>query len=347
MSSLMGNSNYKDLSEDLGLDSIKVREDLENYFIANEQWLCDRANHTKWNSGCVDRLIATKTITTDEWLQKAVELGHMLGVETSTLERPALHSLHLLLKKKVDEKLAVQTKRARAAAKDRAAGKKGEAAEKGLEAATTLADAADQVVAPDELRSSGATLEAAAPRTRSDAADQERQLIKHRTDGALREEEAANLRYDAADQETQLMKHRTDGALSEEEAANLRYNSAKGEEEVMKKVAALRLKAAENEAEAARVKLEREKNEAAAAEIKLARERLLYQQAAASGSASAPSSSTASSSASGASSRFAPSRFARGGLRLVCDVPAQGRSTTQDRAASGSSTEVADEQDAV
>ncbi|KAA8900053.1 hypothetical protein FN846DRAFT_989374 [Sphaerosporella brunnea] len=104
----MGNTNYKELAEarcvdrtvspklgDCAVRSVirlfselcyyaapcQAAVVLEHYFLDHEQWLCDRANHTKWNPVRVDRLVATKTITTDEWLKKAVELGDN-GVET-------------------------------------------------------------------------------------------------------------------------------------------------------------------------------------------------------------------------------------------------------------------------
>ncbi|KAA8912585.1 hypothetical protein FN846DRAFT_887149 [Sphaerosporella brunnea] len=314
-----GNASYAILAEQLRLYSDKLGKlsvELEDYFQANEVWLSNSGNHTKWNAGCVDRVIAIKTITTDEWLQKAVELGHRLGVDTAEIGVPALHSLDLLLKKKVDEKLRAQAKRVITATKKLAADKKLVAADKELVAAKTLVDATSWL----QLRS--------VPRTGSEAADQERQLIKHRTDGALCEEEAANLRYDAA----------------------------KSEEEVMKKVAALQLEAA--------------RKEVAAAEFQLARERLLYAQAAAGGSC--PASSTATfpatsssavvttappstniSAAEGAGAArpchhpHGPGYGLRDGCRLVPGVPAPGCSTTQARGTSGSSTEVADEQDAV
>ncbi|KAA8902541.1 hypothetical protein FN846DRAFT_986796, partial [Sphaerosporella brunnea] len=321
----MGNAKYQNLADDLGLPSAHVRDVVENYFQENEEWLCDRGNHSKWNAVRVDRLIATKTIATDKWLSKAVELGDSLGVQTANIERAALHSLHNLLKKKVDEKLAVRAKHARGAAKDMAAQMKQgaaqmdlEAARKALEASTTIVDAADQVMAAAEIRTDGATLEAAASQTRSDAAEHEMQLIDHRTVGALREEAASNVRYSAA--------------KGEEAAANLRQSTAQGEEELMKRVAALKLKAAEDEAEAARLHLARAKH--------------LYTDATASGSRSDRTTSTASTSSSGASRR--PDRLPSGkGRRFGRGVPGPGRSTTQDRGASGSSTEVADEQDAV
>ncbi|KAA8895835.1 hypothetical protein FN846DRAFT_911312 [Sphaerosporella brunnea] len=180
------------LSEALGLGSGEARAAQKIYFVDHEEWLCDRANHNKWNPAQVERLLASKMITTDQWFKTVVELGYgPAGVETATLARPVLHSLHLLLKKKVDEKLAVQAMRARAAAKDMAAGKQ-------LEAATTLVDAADRAMAAAEIRTESTTIEAAAGQTRCDAADQETQLIQHRTDGALREEEPANLGYNSA-----------------------------------------------------------------------------------------------------------------------------------------------------
>ncbi|KAA8902024.1 hypothetical protein FN846DRAFT_987226 [Sphaerosporella brunnea] len=360
----LGNSNYKELSEAVGLGSAEVHAALEHYFLDHEEWLCDRANHAKWNPVRVERLIATKTVTTDEWLKTAVELGERLGVETADTGIPALHSLHLLVKKKMDEKLRAkgkrvitatktlaadkelvaattlmgnstyeylaeelgfssaelekldrlgdgtagievqalhslhlllekkvyeklraQAKRVITATKKLAVDKKLESADKEFVAANTLVDAADQIMAAAEIRTEGATLEAASGQTRSDVSDQETQLIKHRTEDALREEEAVNLHYDAA----------------------------KGEEQVMKKVGALKLVAAENEA--------------AAAEFKSAREKLLYEQA-----------------ATGSSG---PGYGSRDGRRLVRGLLAPGRSTNQARGASGSSTEVADEQDAV
>ncbi|KAA8896512.1 hypothetical protein FN846DRAFT_921650 [Sphaerosporella brunnea] len=98
----MGNTNYNEPTEALCVDrtvspkleDCAMRSDirlspprqatvvLEHYFLDHEDWLCDRANHTKWNPGRVERLIATKTFTTDEWWKKAVELGDNLGVET-------------------------------------------------------------------------------------------------------------------------------------------------------------------------------------------------------------------------------------------------------------------------
>ncbi|KAA8898543.1 hypothetical protein FN846DRAFT_910013 [Sphaerosporella brunnea] len=242
----MGNAKYQELADDLGLSCAVVRDVIENYFQDNQEWLCDRGNHSKWNAVRVDRLIATKTIATDKWLSKAVELGDSLGVQTANIDRPALHSLHNLLKKKVDEKLAVRAKHARDAAKDMAAQMEQEAARKALEDSTTIVDAADQVMAPAEIRTDGATLEAAASQTRSDAAEHEMQLIEHRTVGALREEEASNVRYSAA--------------KGEEAAANLRQSTAQGVEEVMKRVAALKLKAAEDEAETAALYLARAKH---------------------------------------------------------------------------------------
>ncbi|KAA8902549.1 hypothetical protein FN846DRAFT_908524 [Sphaerosporella brunnea] len=79
----MGNAKYQDLADDLGLSCAVVRDGVENYFQDNQAWLCDRGNHSKWNAVRVDRLIATKTIATDKWLSKAVELGPLSSSVTT------------------------------------------------------------------------------------------------------------------------------------------------------------------------------------------------------------------------------------------------------------------------
>ncbi|KAA8912617.1 hypothetical protein FN846DRAFT_887094 [Sphaerosporella brunnea] len=83
-------------SEALGVDSVL---------------LSNRGNHTKWSKALAQRLIASRTLTTDEWFKKVLELGYRLGVDTAGIEVQALHSLHLLRKQKVDEKLRAQAKR--------------------------------------------------------------------------------------------------------------------------------------------------------------------------------------------------------------------------------------------
>ncbi|KAA8894079.1 hypothetical protein FN846DRAFT_913285 [Sphaerosporella brunnea] len=347
----MGNKNLKELSDSLGLDVATVREKLERHFLDNERWLLERANHSKWIPARVDSLIETKTITSDAWFNKAIELGVKLGVDTANIEQAALHSLHILQKKKVDEKLAVQQKQINAAAKKLHA-------ERGLAAANTRVDAADQEMAAAEIRTEGATLEASAAHTRVDAADQEMAVAEIRTEGATLEALAGQTRSAAADLETQLIKHRTDGALLEGEAGDLRYQAAKGEEEII----ALRRNAAKKEDEAASLRLQREKDEKEAAsrrlqdeeeraairlereKVRLARERLLLEQEATSGSGRSSRGRGVPGPQTASRGRGVPGPQTASRRR---GVPAPGRSTTQARGASGSSTEVADEQDAV
>ncbi|KAA8899215.1 hypothetical protein FN846DRAFT_909708 [Sphaerosporella brunnea] len=227
MTDQMGNATYAYLAGELGLGSAKLEKlsvELEAHFQANEVWLSNRGNHTKWSKALAERLIASKTLTDDKWFKKVLELGDRLGVDTVEIGVPALHSLHVLLKKKVDEKLGARAKRAKAASKKLAA---------------------DQKMAAPDIRTEGATLEAAAGQTRSDAADQERQLIQHRTDGALREEEAANLRYDAA--------------KAEEEMAVVNLEMAKKVAALKIEAAEIVAAAAKDDAEAAALKLAREK----------------------------------------------------------------------------------------
>ncbi|KAA8896567.1 hypothetical protein FN846DRAFT_893252 [Sphaerosporella brunnea] len=92
-----------------------------HYFRDHDEWLSNRGNHTKWSPVLLEHLVASKTMTTNEGFKTLVEPGEKLGVETADIGLPALHSLHLLIKKKVDEKLGAQAKRAKAAANTLAA----------------------------------------------------------------------------------------------------------------------------------------------------------------------------------------------------------------------------------
>ncbi|KAA8896558.1 hypothetical protein FN846DRAFT_993614 [Sphaerosporella brunnea] len=230
--------------------------ELENHFQANEVWLSNRGNHGKWSKALTERLIASKTLRDDEWFKKVLELGDRLGVDTAGNMVQALHSLHHLLKKKMDEKLRAQAKQDITATKKLTSDEKSEAADKELVVAKTLVDAADQIMA-------------------------ELQLIQHRTDGDLCEEEAANLRYNAAKAEDEMV------------AVNV---------EMARKVAALKLEAAEIVAAAA-------KDDAEAAALKWVREKLLSGQEVPGGSASTSPTPSASSVPSAASASSAPSTF--------------------------------------
>ncbi|KAA8908052.1 hypothetical protein FN846DRAFT_889646 [Sphaerosporella brunnea] len=189
----------QDLLEALGVDSAKVpklRLALEHYSLDHEEWLSNRGNHTKWNPLRVKRLLATKTITTDEWLKKAVELGDKLGVETADIGLPALHSLHLLLKKKVDEKLGAHAKWVKAAAK-------GLAAER-LAAANTRVDTAEQELDAADIRTEGATLEDSNGQTHADPAHEEWLVIPLRNKRALLDKETGRRRGNAAKPEEEV-----------------------------------------------------------------------------------------------------------------------------------------------
>ncbi|KAA8910179.1 hypothetical protein FN846DRAFT_905190 [Sphaerosporella brunnea] len=253
---LMGNTNLNELSQSLGLDVANVRVQLERYFLENEEWLLNRANHTRWIPVRVDRLIETKTITTDAWFNKAIELWVKLGVDTVDIVQPALHSLHILLKKQVDEELTVQQKQISAAPKKLAA-------ERGLAAANTRVDAADQ-----EMAAAGIRVEAPSATTIINNFSLSVRVPEYphgspvfpirlrtephstiRTEGATLEPTAGQTRTDAADDERLFIKPRTK--------------------------------------EAAKVQLEREQVLLEREKVKLARERLLFDQAVAGGSGSA------------------------------------------------------------
>ncbi|KAA8912196.1 hypothetical protein FN846DRAFT_903698 [Sphaerosporella brunnea] len=276
--------------------------------------------------------IETKTITTDAWFNKAIELAVKLGVDTVDIEQPALHSLHILLKKKVDETLTVQQKQINAAAKKLAA-------QMGLAAANTRVDAADQEMDVAEIRPEGAILEASAAHTLVDAPDQVMAAAELRTEGATLEALAGQTRSVAADHGTQLIKHRTDGARREGDTGDLRYKAAKAEEEIV----ALRRHAAKKEDEAASIRFQREKQEEELVavrfereKVRLAKETLLLEQAAAGGSGRSSSavSSAAASCRPGWVPPFAgPGYESRAGHRLARSVTAPGRSTGQDRGA--------------
>ncbi|KAA8897823.1 hypothetical protein FN846DRAFT_910225 [Sphaerosporella brunnea] len=67
----MGNCAYKDLFEHLCIDTSehpKLSIVLEHDFLEHEKSL---SNHTKWSKVLVERLVASKTITTDEWFKNA------------------------------------------------------------------------------------------------------------------------------------------------------------------------------------------------------------------------------------------------------------------------------------
>ncbi|KAA8907595.1 hypothetical protein FN846DRAFT_889774 [Sphaerosporella brunnea] len=156
-----------------GFDSAEVpalRLALEDYFLDHEEWLCDKANHTKWCRVLVERLVASQTLTTNKWFKKVVELGGLR----------ALNTLHLLLKKKLDEKLGAQGQRAKAAAETLAA-------DRVLAAANSRVDATDQEMAVAEIRTEGATLEVAAGRSRVGHAEHEMVAVEIRTGLATRE----------------------------------------------------------------------------------------------------------------------------------------------------------------
>ncbi|KAA8899118.1 hypothetical protein FN846DRAFT_921129 [Sphaerosporella brunnea] len=213
----MGNTTYAYLAGKLGLGSTKLEKlsvELEDHFQANEVWLSDRGNHTKWSKALAERLIASKMLIDDEWFKKVLELGYRVITATKKL----------------------------------VADKKLESADKELVAANTLVDAADQVMAVAELRTEGATLEAAAGQTRNG-------------DGLW-------LFRSPPDQP----------GFFRLAIRNTGYNAAKAEEEMVavnvemaKKVGALKIEAAEIVAAAA-------KDEAEAAALKLAREKLLSDQ---------------------------------------------------------------------
>ncbi|KAA8912643.1 hypothetical protein FN846DRAFT_903398 [Sphaerosporella brunnea] len=178
----MGKYTYKYLAEELGLGSAELEKlsvELEDHFQANEVCLSNRGNHTKLSKALAGRLIASKALTSDKWFKKVLKLGDRLGFNTAESGVPELHSLHLLLKKKMEEKLQVRPKRVITPMNKLAS-------EQEWLASTTLRDAAAQVMSAAEIC-------------------QERQLIKHRTDGARREKEATNLRYDAAKAEQEVI----------------------------------------------------------------------------------------------------------------------------------------------
>ncbi|KAA8914758.1 hypothetical protein FN846DRAFT_885759 [Sphaerosporella brunnea] len=172
---------------------------LEHYFLNDEEWLSKWGNYTTWSAVLVGRLLASKAITTNEWFKTLVELGGKLGVETPDIGLPALYSLHLLLKKKVDEKLGAQVKRSKVAAKKLAA-------ERVLAAANTCVDAADQEMAAAEIRTEGVTLEVAAGQTRADSADQEGLVVEIRAQGGRLGADAGRVHNDAAQREDEAAK---------------------------------------------------------------------------------------------------------------------------------------------
>ncbi|KAA8906160.1 hypothetical protein FN846DRAFT_890258 [Sphaerosporella brunnea] len=128
--------------------------------------------HTKWRPASEQRFIASKASTT-EWFKKLIELGARMGVETADIELPALHALHLLLKKKVDEKLRAQAKRVITATKKLAA---------------------DEERVLIELRTKGALHEEEA----RDAAKEELELIALKEQAAKDGQETKALKKEAA-----------------------------------------------------------------------------------------------------------------------------------------------------
>ncbi|KAA8897819.1 hypothetical protein FN846DRAFT_910216 [Sphaerosporella brunnea] len=76
-------------------DSSEIQElsvVLEDHFPVNEVWLSNSGNDTKWSKALAERLIASKTLTDDEWFKKALELGDRLGVDTAEIGKKAAFS---------------------------------------------------------------------------------------------------------------------------------------------------------------------------------------------------------------------------------------------------------------
>ncbi|KAA8898462.1 hypothetical protein FN846DRAFT_910049 [Sphaerosporella brunnea] len=162
-----GNSTYANLAEQLRLGSDKLEKlsvELEDRFQANK------------------------------WFKKVLELEDRLGVDTAGIKVQALHSLHLLLEKKVEEKLRAQAKRVITATKKLGSDKKLESADKELVTVagpTALSHQAPAWVLFPCIASFGSF----------EAAAQEKAITQIPTKAANLEGEARHSRVDAADQQ--------------------------------------------------------------------------------------------------------------------------------------------------
>ncbi|KAA8894543.1 hypothetical protein FN846DRAFT_894991 [Sphaerosporella brunnea] len=112
-------------------------------------------------------------------IKKLIGLTEKFGVDTSDLQLLALHSLYLILKKKVDEKLGAKAKREKAAARKQAAER----------------DATEQEIAAAEIHTERTALEATTvgleiARSRLNVAKQNVQLAKLNPEAAERNAEA-------------------------------------------------------------------------------------------------------------------------------------------------------------
>ncbi|KAA8908014.1 hypothetical protein FN846DRAFT_889671 [Sphaerosporella brunnea] len=178
----MGNSTYKHLADELGLGSAELEMlsvELEDHF----------QDYEVWSKALAERLIASKRLTTDEWFKQG-----RLGVDTAQIGVPALHSLHLLLEKKVDEKLGARAKRARPDAKDMAADR-------------TRTDAADEERLLIKLRTKGALLEGVAGQRRCHAVKEDQGTIAPKKQAAKEDQELMAFEKQAAkdEQETNAL----------------------------------------------------------------------------------------------------------------------------------------------
>ncbi|KAA8899220.1 hypothetical protein FN846DRAFT_909715 [Sphaerosporella brunnea] len=186
---------YNELFKALGINAAEVPKllrALDEYFRHEEEWLSNRPT---------------------QWFNKVIQLGEKLGVETAEIGLPALHSLHLLLKR-VDEKVGARPKRSNAAAKKLAA---------------------DEKIAVPEMRTE---VKASAAHTRLDTTDQKKMIVELRTKGALLEEEAGRRRRETAKQEQevialkkeqakQVVARRIEAAMLEKESAELKLETSK------------------------------------------------------------------------------------------------------------------------
>ncbi|KAA8904236.1 hypothetical protein FN846DRAFT_984827 [Sphaerosporella brunnea] len=275
----MGNSTYKDLFKSLGIDATEVPKllrVLDQYFLDNDEWLSNRGNHTKWKPVLVEHLIASNEIANNKWFEKVLQLGEKLGVETAEIGLPALHSLHLLLKKKVDEKLGARAKSAKAAAAKKVPEDQEMAAP---EAATPKApavhpppDAADHTRVIAELDTKIAELG-------TKAALLEEKAGRMRLDEAKAELEVLAIKKRTAQKELELLAFKEKATKQELERIAVKEKEAKDELELI----ALRNKTAKYKQKAQALNKEAEK-------LRLAREKRLQEQAAAGGSGRAASS---------------------------------------------------------
>ncbi|KAA8902852.1 hypothetical protein FN846DRAFT_986298 [Sphaerosporella brunnea] len=230
---LAASGGFADLFKDLGVNASEIPKLLrvpDQYFLDNDEWLSDRSNHTKWNLVLDKRMILSNEIANNKWFGKVLQLGEKLRVETAEIGLPALHSLDILLKKKVDEKLGARAKSAKAAA------------------AKNVPE--DQEMAAPQA----ATPKAPAVRARPDAADHKRVIAELDTN-------IAELGTKSAELGTKSAELGTKAGLLEEEAGRMRLDVAKVELELLaikkrtakKELAVLALKEKEAKQELERI----------------------------------------------------------------------------------------------